>query len=170
MQLLSRNPIKILPLSLCGRGMIGRMIIGIIGSIFFVMHAGATPLIPCQIRLDFTRDAGGIQIARYRLFLQLTNSQPQPIEAVSVHWHDKDNRLIGNSDADCRFEGEALRLSQTGQCTSTIQTISQKLIDSFGQSIWTEIVNAELAQFNQVTSCQIAGYRYFKAPLSRGLK
>ena len=79
---------------------------------------------------------------------------------VSVLWMDDEGRIVGNSDADCRADGVLLDVSQTGQCSRTVQTISNRLIQSFGQSIWTEVVNSELRTFDRIKSCKIMGYRY----------
>ena len=116
--------------------------------------------IPCQIRLEFARDDAGGQLVRYRLFLQVKNNKPRPVSTVSVLWLDDQNSIVGNSDADCRADGVSLDVSQTGQCSRTVQTISNRLIQSFGQSIWTEIVNSELKTFDRIKSCKIEGYRY----------
>ena len=122
--------------------------------------AGEAETIPCQVRLEFARDEAGGQLVRYRLFLQVKNTKPQPISMVSVLWMDDEGRIVGNSDADCRADGVLLDVSQTGQCSRTVQTISNRLIQSFGQSIWTEVVNSELRTFDRIKSCKIMGYRY----------
>lgn len=119
--------------------------------------------VSCQVRLEFARDEAGGQMVRYRLFLQVKNDKPRPIAAVSVLWLDDQQAVIGNSDADCRAEGQPLEVSQTGQCSRTIQTISNRLIQSFGQSIWTEIVNSELKTFDRIKTCKVMGYRYGQA-------
>ena len=124
------------------------------------LQAGEAQTVPCQVRLEFSRDEAGGQLVRYRLFLQVKNNKPRPIRSVSVLWLDEQQMIIGNSDADCRTESQPLEVSQTGQCSRTIQTISNHLIQSFGQSIWTEIVNSELKTFERIKSCKIMGYRY----------
>lgn len=124
------------------------------------LQAGEDQIVPCQVRLEFSRDAAGGQLVRYRLFLQVKNDEPQPVSTVSKLWLDEQNTIIGNSDADCRADDLPLEVSQTGQCSRTVQTISNRLIQSFGQSIWTEIVNSELKTFDRIKSCKIVGYRY----------
>ena len=124
------------------------------------LQAGEAQIVPCQVRLEFSRDDAGGQLVRYRLFLQVKNNKPQPVSTVSMLWLDEQNTIIGNSDADCRADDLPLDVSQTGQCSRTVQTISNRLIQSFGQSIWTEIVNSELKTFDRIKSCKIVGYRY----------
>ena len=124
------------------------------------LQAGEDQIVPCQVRLEFSRDEAGGQLVRYRLFLQVKNDKPQPVSTVSVLWLDAQNTIIGNSDADCRINDLPLEVSQTGQCSRTVQTISNRLIQSLGQSIWTEIVNSELKTFDRIKSCKIEGYRY----------
>ena len=116
--------------------------------------------VPCQVRLEFTHDEAGGQLVRYRLFLQVKNQKPQPITAVSVLWLDKNDEILGNSDANCKAENVSLKVGQAGQCSQTVQTISNRLIQSFGQSLWTDIVNSELKTFERIKSCKIIGYRY----------
>lgn len=122
--------------------------------------AAEAQTVPCQVRLEFSRDEAGGQLVRYRLFLQVKNDRPRPVSTVSVLWLDERNATIGNSDADCRADGAPLEVSQTGECSRTVQTISNRLIQSFGQSIWTEIVNSELKTFDRIKSCKIMGYRH----------
>ena len=116
--------------------------------------------VPCQVRLEFTRDEAGGQLVRYRLFLQIKNQKPRPVTAISVLWLDKDHEILGNSDADCKADNVPLETGQTGQCSQTVQTISNRLIQSFGQSLWTDIVNSELKTFERIKSCKVMGYRY----------
>ena len=128
---------------------------------FFSRSSGREDqIVPCQVRLEFSRDAAGGQLVSYRLFLQVKNDKPQPVSTVSMLWLDEQNTIIGNSDADCRADDLPLEVSQTGQCSRTVQTISNRLIQSFGQSIWTKIVNSELKTFDRIKSCKIVGYRY----------
>ena len=127
------------------------------------VRADDSQTVSCQVRLEFARDEAGGQMVRYRLFLQVKNDKPRPVSAVSVLWLDEDQTVIGNSDADCRAEGQPLEVSQTGQCSRTIQTISNRLIQSFGQSVWTEIVNSELETFDRIKTCKVMGYRYGQA-------
>ena len=116
--------------------------------------------VPCEVRLEFTRDEAGGQLVRYIFFLQVKNRTPQPVKAVSVLWLSKNGEILGNSDADCKAENEPIEVGHTGQCSRTVQTISNRLIESFGQSIWTDIVNSELKTFKRIKSCKIVGYRH----------
>ena len=122
--------------------------------------AAETKTVPCQVRLEFTRDETGGQLVRYRLFLQVRNQKPRSVTAVSVLWLDKNYEILGNSDANCKSEDVSLEVGHTGQCSQTIQTISNRLIQSFGQSVWTDIVNSELKTLERIKSCKIIGYRY----------
>ncbi|MDC3286391.1 hypothetical protein OAV67_01900 [Alphaproteobacteria bacterium] len=116
--------------------------------------------IPCDVRLEFSTDTEIGQVASYTLSVQVKNSSPQPITAVSLLWLDNAGVIIGNSDADCRLESKSLEVSNTGQCKRVVQTVSNKLIQSFGQTVWTELVNSELSNFKRIKSCRLVGYRY----------
>ena len=120
----------------------------------------ATKDIPCDVRLEFSADPAIGQVASYTLSVQVKNSSPQPITAVSLLWLDDAGAIIGNSDADCRLESKSLEVSHTGQCKRVVQTVSGKLIQSFGQTVWTELVNSELSNFKRIKSCRLVGYRY----------
>ncbi|EHI47983.1 hypothetical protein HIMB100_00015580 [SAR116 cluster alpha proteobacterium HIMB100] len=140
--------------------LLGLSVLVVLTSFSSALIAAEGQTVPCQVRLEFSRDEAGGQLVRYRLFLQIKNTRPQPVSTVSVLWLDAQNTIIGNSDADCRANDLPLDVSQTGQCSRTVQTISNRLIQSFGQSIWTEIVNSELKTFDRIKSCKIEGYRY----------
>ena len=116
--------------------------------------------IPCQVRLEFQTTSSGQQLVHYRLYMQITNTKPRPVTAVSVEWLDDANQIIGNSDADCRFDNQPLGLSQTGQCSRNVQSINQRWMEKLGQMIWTEMVNSELSGFRRIKSCKIIGYRF----------
>ena len=120
----------------------------------------ATKDIPCDVRLEFSTDPAIGQVVSYTLSVQVKNSSPQPVTAVSLLWLDNAGVVIGNSDADCRLESKSLEVSHTGQCKRVVQTVSSKLIQSFGQSVWTELVNSELSNFKRIKSCRLVGYRY----------
>ena len=130
----------------------------------FILEAGnafAAPKdIPCDVRLEFSTDPSIGQVVSYTLSVQVKNSSPQPITAVSLLWLDNAGVVIGNSDADCRLESKSLEVSHTGQCKRVVQTVSSKLIQSFGQTVWTELVNSELSNFKRIKSCRLVGYRY----------
>lgn len=129
--------------------------------IWLAAGAGASAqTIPCQVRLVFETEAQRGQQVEYKLFLQLKNITAQPVQTVSVLWLDRDENVIGNSHADCRFAGQGLGLSQTGQCTASIQQINQRWMDRLGQTIWTEMVNSELEGFKRINSCKVVGYRH----------
>ena len=116
--------------------------------------------IPCNVRLEFSMDPKIGQVVSYTLSVQVKNTSPQPITAISLLWLDEDGKIIGNSDADCRFETKSLDVSHTGQCKRVVQNISNRLIQSFGQTVWTELVNSELSNFKRIKSCRLVGYRY----------
>ena len=116
--------------------------------------------VPCQVRLEFKRDEVGGQLVHYTFFLQVKNRKPQPVKAISVIWLDENGEILGNSDADCKAENGPIEVGHTGQCSRTVQTISNRLIETFGQSLWTDIVNSELKTFERIKSCKIVGYRY----------
>ena len=116
--------------------------------------------IPCQVRLEFQTTSSGQQLVHYRLYMQITNTKPRPVTAVSVEWLDDASQIIGNSDADCRFDNQPLGLSQTGQCSRNVQSINQRWMEKLGQMIWTEMVNSELSGFRRIKSCKIIGYRF----------
>ena len=116
--------------------------------------------VPCDVRLEFGTDPTIGQVVSYTLSIQVKNTSPQPITAVSLLWLDDAGTIIGNSDADCRFESKSLDVSHTGQCKRVVQRVSNRLIQSFGQAVWTELVNSELSQFKRIKSCRLVGYRY----------
>ena len=116
--------------------------------------------IPCQVRLEFQTTSSGQQLVHYRLYMQITNTKPRPVTAVSVEWLDDASQIIGNSDADCRFDNQPLGLSETGQCSRNVQLINQRWMEKLGQMIWTEMVNSELSGFRRIKSCKIIGYRF----------
>ena len=116
--------------------------------------------IPCQVRLEFQTTSSGQQLVHYRLYMQITNTKPRPVTAVSVEWLNDASQIIGNSDADCRFDNQPLGLSQTGQCSRNVQSINQRWMEKLGQMIWTEMVNSELSGFRRIKSCKIIGYRF----------
>ena len=116
--------------------------------------------IPCNVRLEFGTDPTIGQVVSYTLSVQVKNTSPQPITAISLLWLDGEGKIIGNSDADCRLETKSLEVSHTGQCKRVVQTVSNRLIQSFGQTVWTKLVNSELSQFKRIKSCRLVGYRY----------
>ena len=116
--------------------------------------------IPCEVRLEFSTDPKIGQVVSYTLSIQVKNTSPQPITTISLLWLDEDGKIIGNSDADCRLETKSLDVSHTGQCKRVVQTVSNRLIQSFGQSVWTKLVNSELSNFKRIKSCRLVGYRY----------
>ena len=122
--------------------------------------AAETKNIPGQLRIKNSHDEAGGQLVCYRLFLQAKNQKSEPVTAVSVLWLDKTEEIWGNSDADCKAENVSLEVGQAVQCNQTVQTISNHLIQSFGQSLWTDIINSELKTFERIKSCKINGYRY----------
>lgn len=130
------------------------------GSFMPSMTHAADKDIPCEVRIEFSTDPVIGQVVNYALYIQVKNTKAQPITAISLLWLDEKGEIIGNSDADCRFESKALDVSHTGQCRRVVQTISNHLIQSFGQSVWTKIVNFELSTFKRIKFCRLVGYRY----------
>ena len=57
----------------------------------------ATKDIPCEVRLEFSTDPAIGQVVSYTLSVQVKNTSPQPITAVSLLWLDEDGKIIGNS-------------------------------------------------------------------------
>ncbi len=119
-------------------------------------------IFPCQVRFEFSKDKKGKNISYYQLYIQYTNKKPQPISSISLHWLDDKNNILGNSDADCRFEGSPLGVYQTGECTKIIKTINSGIIQQIGEQKWLDLINYEMERFNRIKNCIVIGQRYSK--------
>ena len=117
---------------------------------------------PCQVRLEFSKNKKGENISTYQLFIQYKNIKPQPITSISLHWLDDQNNIIGNSDADCRFENMPLGLNETGQCIKIIKQINSEIINRIGEKKWIDLINFELKSYNRIKNCIVVGQRYSK--------
>ena len=115
---------------------------------------------PCDIRLVFGTDVRGMPSVAYKLGLQIRNRAARHISGVSVYWLDSESAIIGNSSATCGVKTIGIGPSEAGQCETIVQQIGGSLLQKFGQTTWTEIINHELANFNQVKKCAIIGFEY----------
>ena len=116
--------------------------------------------VPCDIRLVFGVDDNGMSLISYNLEMQVQNHQGRIIKGVSVHWLNAQSIIIGNSNAICGNENEGIEPAHFGSCQHTVQRLSERLLDRLGQETWTEIVNSEMRNFNEVQMCRIIGYQY----------
>ena len=118
------------------------------------------PTKPCDIRLVFGTDPRGMPSVAYKLGLQIGNRAARHIASVSVYWLDSGSAIIGNSSATCGAKTVGIGPSEAGQCETIVQQIGGNLLQRLGQTTWTEIINHELANFNQVKQCAIIGFEY----------
>ena len=118
------------------------------------------PTKPCDIRLVFGTDSRGMPLIAYKLGLQIRNRAAQHIAGVSVYWLDSGSAIIGNSNATCGAKTVGIGPSEAGQCEAIVQQIGGNLLQRLGQTTWTEIINHELTNFNQVKQCAIIGFEY----------
>ena len=118
------------------------------------------PTKPCDIRLVFGTDSRGMPSVAYKLGLQIRNRAARHIAGVSVYWLDSESAIIGNSSATCGVKTLGIGPSEAGQCETIVQQIGGSLLQKLGQTAWTEIINHELANFNQVKQCAIIGFEY----------
>ena len=118
------------------------------------------PTKPCDIRLVFGTDSRGMPSVAYKLGLQIRNRAARHIAGVSVYWLDSESAIIGNSSATCGVKTIGIGPSEAGQCETIVQQIGGSLLQKLGQTAWTEIINHELANFNQVKQCAILGFEY----------
>ena len=119
----------------------------------------AADKIPCSIQMIFTHDDYG-PAAEYYLTAQITNRTGRPVIGVSTLFYDGKSILLGNTELDCLNGGPSLNPGSTGQCSWLLQTIDGKMMEKFGTTMWTDIVNIQLQRLNSITTCQINGYRY----------
>ena len=140
-----------------------------------VLVAAVTPLcaaeksniVPCNIKLVFGVDDNGMSVVSYDLEMQINNRQGRTIHGVSVHWLNAQAEVIGNSDAACGAEHSGVKLAQSGSCRRTIQKISGHLLERLGQETWTNIINSEMYNFQDVRYCTIIGYRFGEPAVNR---
>ena len=130
----------------------------------------ALDTVPCEIKLIFGADKQGISTVSYDLELQISNGTGRFISDISVYWLNAANDIIGNSDAACGHvtsdkKRQSIAPGETGACRRTVQTVGGRLLDRLGQETWTNIINAEMRNFNEVRECAIIGYRFQEAPV-----
>ena len=113
----------------------------------------------CGINLFFTHDEYG-PAAEYHLTTQFTNRTARAVSGISTLFFDINNALIGNAELNCEKGRPALHPGSTGQCSALLQTIDGKMMEKFGTTMWTDIVNIQLQRLNSITKCEIKGYRY----------
>ena len=118
------------------------------------------PTTPCDIQLVFGTDSRGMPSVAYKLGLQIRNRAARHIAGVSVYWLGSGSAIIGNSSATCGAKTGGIGPSEAGQCETIVQQIGGSLLQKLGQTTWTEIINHELANFNQVKQCAIIGFDY----------
>lgn len=123
-----------------------------------VFSEGALGL-PCSVKLQFEEDDGGAQVV-YTLSLQVKNPAMRPVETVSVLMFDDEGKSLGNTDANCRYHDTLLNGGDTGECKKVLQVVNSKLMEKLGNEIWTAIVNDQMTKFDQITECEILGFRY----------
>ena len=113
----------------------------------------------CGINLFFTHDEYG-PAAEYHLTTQFTNRSGRAVSGISTLFFDPNDVLIGNAELNCEKERPALQPGSTGQCSTLLQTIDGKMMEKFGTTMWTDIVNIQLKRLNSITKCEVKGYRY----------
>ena len=126
--------------------------------------------VPCEIKLIFGADKQGISTVSYDLELQISNRTDRFISHISVYWLNAAKDIIGNSDAACGHvtnnkSRQSIAPGETGACRRTLQTVGGRLLDRLGQETWTNMINAEMRNFNQVRECAVIGYRFLKTPV-----
>ena len=127
-----------------------------------IAHEQGT-LVPCDIRLVFGLSDNGMTLISYNLEMQVQNNQGRMIKGISVHWLNAQSMIIGNSSAICGKENSGIEPTHFGSCQHTVQKISERLLDRLGRETWTEIINSEMRNFNEVRTCRIIGYKYGNA-------
>ena len=116
-------------------------------------------VVPCDIKLVFGVDDSGMSFVSYNLEMQISNHQGQTIEGTSVHWLDRNAKIIGNSDTLCGQEHGGIKPAQSGSCRRVVQKIGGRLLERLGQDTWTKVINSEMTNFREVWQCAIIGYR-----------
>ncbi len=127
--------------------------------LFSVVNLNAEEKVICGINLFFTHDDHG-PTAEYHLTTQITNRSGRSVSGVATFFYNKQGALIGNAELDCDIARPPLQPGSTGQCSTLLQTIDGKMMEKFGTSMWTEIVNVQLERLISITHCQVEGYRY----------
>ena len=122
--------------------------------------AQALNTVPCEIKLIFGTDKQGISTVSYDLELQISNRTGRFISHISVYWLNATKDIIGNSDAACGHvtsnkNRQSIAPGETGACRHTVQTVGGRLLDRLGQETWTNIINTEMRNFNQVRECAV---------------
>ena len=113
----------------------------------------------CGINLFFTHDEYG-PAAEYHLTTQFTNRSGRAVSGISTLFFDANDGLVGNAELNCEKGRPALQPGSTGQCSTLLQTIDGKMMEKFGTTMWTDIVNIQLQRLNSITKCEVKGYRY----------
>ena len=124
-------------------------------------------IVPCNIKLVFGVDDNGMSAVSYDLEMQINNQQGRTIYGVSVHWLNAQAEVIGNSDAACGARHSGVKLAESGSCRRTIQKIGGRLLEQIGQETWTNIINSQMHNFQDVRYCTIIGYRFGKPAVNR---
>ena len=117
-------------------------------------------IVPCDIKLVFGVDDSGMSFVSYNLEMQISNHQGRTIEGISVHWLDRNAKIIGNSDALCGQEHGGIKPAQSGSCRRVVQKIGGRLLERLGQDTWTKIINSEMTNLREVQQCAIIGYHF----------
>ncbi len=124
-------------------------------------------IVPCNIKLVFSIDDNGMSVVSYDLEMQINNQQGRTVHGVSVHWLNARAEVIGNSDAACGAKNIGVKLAQSGSCRRTIQKIGGRLLEQLGQETWTDIINSQMYNFQDVRYCSIIGYRFGEPAVNR---
>ena len=124
--------------------------------------------VPCEIKLIFGTDKQGISTVSYDLELQISNRTGRFISHISVYWLNAAKDIVGNSDAACGHvtsnkNRQSIAPGKPARA-DTVQTVGGRLLDRLGQETWTNIINTEMRNFNQVRECAVIGYR-FRTPV-----
>ena len=127
--------------------------------LFLVTSSFAEGNIPCSIKMIFTHDDYG-PAAEYHLTAQVTNRTGRPVIGVSTLFYDVQSKLLGNTELECLNGRPSLNPGSTGQCSGLLQTIDGKMMEKFGTTTWTEIVNFQLKKLDSIGKCKIEGFRY----------
>ena len=139
--------------------MIQKNVLVIVVFFFSVVNLNAEEGIICGINLFFTHDDHG-PTAEYHLTTQITNRTGRPVSGVATFYYNQEGTLIGNAELNCDIARPPLQPGSTGQCSALLQKIDGKMMEKFGTSMWTEIVNVQLERLISITQCQVSGYRY----------
>lgn len=131
----------------------------IVGLSLLVLPSFAESNIPCSVNMIFTHDDYG-PAAGYHLTAQITNRTGRPVIGVSTLYYDGKRKLLGNTELDCLNGRPSLNPGSTGQCSGLLQAIDGKMMEKFGTTTWTEIVNFQLKKLDSITECKIEGFRY----------